>query len=144
MKLLRREYKSVLEKVPILCVDGILTNEKNQVLLVKRKIEPFKKQWWVPGGRVLKGEDLEKAFKRKMREELGIKVLNVVPVGYYEERHQSRSWGVRGGVHAVSVVFAAVPASLDVRLDEQSSEWAFFDGLPKRFRIKPFNGIRFR
>jgi len=32
--------------------------------------------------------------------------------------------------NAVSVVFCALPLSLDVRLDDQSSEWGFFGDLP--------------
>ena len=31
---------------------------------------------------------------------------------------------------SVSVVFCAVPLSLEVTLDDQSSEWGFFDELP--------------
>ena len=130
MKLRPEEYRKVLEQVPILCVDGIIINQKGQFLLVKRKNEPFRDEWWVPGGRVLKGETLEEAFRRKMKEELGIEVKILMPVGYYEGQHGENSWRVKGGVHAVSVVFCAVPLSLEVRLDDQSSDWGFFDELP--------------
>ena len=135
----REEYSRVLQQVPVLCVDGILTNPRGEVLLVKRKNEPFKNQWWVPGGRVFKGETLEAAFRRKIREELGIDVRAARPVGYYEERHRSRTWRVRGGVHAVSVVFTARPANGRIRVDGQSSGWRFFAKLPRRLRIRFFD-----
>ena len=130
MRLSPEAYRQVLERVPILCVDGFIINQKGQFLLVRRRHEPYRGEWWIPGGRVLKGERLEEAFKRKMREELSIEVKILAPIGYYEERHESEEWGVPEGVHAVSVVFCALPLSLDVRLDDQSSEWGFFGDLP--------------
>lgn len=143
MRLPSREYRAILRRVPILCVDGIIVNRRGQFLLVKRRNEPFQDRWWVPGGRVLKGETLERAFRRKMREELGIPVKILGPVGYYEGTRARSPWNIQGGVHAVSVVFRAVPRSLRIRLDDQSSEWGFFDRLPPGLRrIRPFAGRR--
>jgi colanic acid biosynthesis protein WcaH len=130
MSLPADEYVKVLGQVPILCVDGILINQRGQVLLVRRRNAPLQGQWWVPGGRVLKGESLEAAFKRKMKEELGIEVKILMPVGYYAAPRGEPASGVGGVVHSVSVVFCAVPLSLAVTLDDQSSEWGFFDELP--------------
>jgi colanic acid biosynthesis protein WcaH len=96
-------------------------------------------EWWVPGGRVFKGETLEAAFHRKMREELGIGVKILAPVGYYEQHPEtSRSKG--DGTHAVSVVFCALPLSLDIILDAQSATWRFADQLPPTFRVVHFGG----
>jgi colanic acid biosynthesis protein WcaH len=39
---------------------------------VKRKDQPAQGEWWVPGGRVLKGEMMHEAVSRKCREELNI------------------------------------------------------------------------
>lgn len=125
------EYQRILETVPILCVDGVIVNHEGKYLLVKRANAPLQDQWWVPGGRVLKGETLEEAFHRKMREELGIEVRILMPIGYTEERHADDPRGGPDGVHAVSVVFCAAPLSLDVRLDDQSTAWGFFDHLPE-------------
>ena len=44
------------------------------VILIKRKIEPFKGKWALPGGFVLKGESLETAVERELEEEAGVKV----------------------------------------------------------------------
>lgn len=64
-------YYQILENVPIACVDvAIVAN--GAVLLVKRKDSPARGQWWVPGGRVLKGEMMRDTAIRKAREEVGI------------------------------------------------------------------------
>ena len=44
------------------------------VLLVKRKYEPFKGTWAIPGGFVENEESLEDAVSRELKEETGIKI----------------------------------------------------------------------
>jgi len=133
-------YHRILSSMPLLCVDGVIRNSSNQVLLVKRSNEPLKNHWWVPGGRVHKGETLEYAFRRKMREELGIKVGHVHRLGFYEAVNL-RHVGIKpngGCLHSVSIVFQACVDVTEVVLDAQSSDWGYFDDLPTRFKIQPF------
>lgn len=44
------------------------------VLLIKRKYEPFKGNWAIPGGFVLQDESLEEAVQRELKEETGIEI----------------------------------------------------------------------
>lgn len=44
------------------------------ILLIKRKYEPFKGKWAIPGGFVLNDESLEEAVERELKEETGIKI----------------------------------------------------------------------
>lgn len=59
-------------------VDAIVFgyNQENgiSVLLIKRKIDPFKNEWALPGGFVLDQETLEEAVERELREEAGISI----------------------------------------------------------------------
>lgn len=65
-------YNKILQVLPIVCVDLLVINEKNEILLLKRKNEPVKGEWWFPGGRVYHGEQRIVAAKRKLFEECGL------------------------------------------------------------------------
>lgn len=65
------EYKKIVTLLPLPCVD-IVVALGGKFLLGKRKIEPAGGEWWPPGGRVLIGEKLVDAVKRKLKDDLGI------------------------------------------------------------------------
>jgi colanic acid biosynthesis protein WcaH len=135
------QYKQILDVLPILCVDVVIRNSQGEYLLVKRRGEPLKGQWWVIGGRVLKGETLEQAVDRKAKTEVGLTLRNVRAVGYYQEVFQDVPFDVRSGLHAVSVVFAGEADDQQaITLDGQSADWTYAQTLPAAFHVQPFPG----
>jgi ADP-ribose pyrophosphatase YjhB (NUDIX family) len=70
----RREYP----ERPIVGVGAVIV-EGGKVLLIRRRYEPLKGQWSLPGGAVEVGEALERAVEREMLEETGLAV-DVGPV----------------------------------------------------------------
>jgi len=68
----RQTYKTIHNLMPIPCVDVVI-RWRGKVLLGKRINEPAKGRWWLPGGRIKKGETLKRAASRKLFEETGIK-----------------------------------------------------------------------
>ena len=67
-------YKSILNCMPIPTVDILFVNSKDELLLGKRNNEPLMWIYYIPGGRVNKGEWSLNAAKRKVNEELGIDI----------------------------------------------------------------------
>ena len=55
---------------------GIIVNSKNQILLIKRKRNPFKGSLDIPAGFCDATETLEECLIREMKEEVNIKVKN--------------------------------------------------------------------
>ena len=127
------EYRRVLSTMPIVCVDCVVINGKGQYLLVRRDNEPLKGEYWVPGGRLHKGERLVDAVQRKMRQEIGVGVEIIRNLGFFEEFFDKTAENADGGVHTISMVYLVKPRNGDIRLDEQSSDWGWFDKLPERF-----------
>lgn len=70
-------FKSVVANTPLISVDLIVRNPKDQILLGKRVNRPAQGYWFVPGGRVRKDERLADAFARLVYEELGITTSNL-------------------------------------------------------------------
>lgn len=59
----------------------IIENEKGEILLVKRKLDPQKGMYDLPGGFVDVGENLEESINREIEEEIGVKVENFEYIG---------------------------------------------------------------
>lgn len=90
------EYDRVIELIPIVCVD-IAVEYENRILLIKRRNEPAAGQWWLPGGRLYKGEDLGDCALRKAKEEVGLECA-LGPMLYYKSI-------VFEKIHSVNFVF---------------------------------------
>lgn len=133
------KYTEIIEVLPIFCVDVVAQNARGEYLLIKRANEPKKDEWWVIGGRVLKGETLEDAAIRKVKEETSLQVRDIRPIGYFELLNGANPFGLSFEYHAVSIVFKAVIDGCQaVKLDNQSIGFKFTKELPADFYIKPF------
>ena len=106
---------------PIVGVGAVIVDDGN-VVLIRRRYEPLKGHWSLPGGMVEVGETLETALAREMLEETGL-VVDVGPVIEVFDRiardEQRRvryhfvlvdylCWRVSGELHAGSDVDAAI------------------------------------
>ena len=131
-------YSEIVKSIPIVCVDAIIKKD-NQFLVIQRKENPLKGEWWVPGGRVHIGEELVEALMRKLSEELSINIKSSYKlVGIYEDFYNSSSFGEHL-YHTISFVYEFnidETNDLDVSLDSTCSKWCFQDNLPARFLEK--------
>lgn len=133
------KYKYILDVLPILCVDIVARNSRGEYLLIKRANEPKKGRWWVIGGRVLKGETIGQAVIRKVKEETGVKVKKMKPIGYFELVAGINPFGLKSKYHTVSVVFEInINDKQSIVLDVQSTEFKYAKKLPADFPVKSF------
>ena len=110
---------------PKLTVDGVLFN-KTKLLLIKRKHEPFKDCWALPGGFVDYGETTEHAIIREMKEETGLDVKVIGLVGVYSDPDRDP----RG--HTITIVYEVQQTSGKLMGGDDAAEAQFFnhDSLP--------------
>jgi len=62
------------------CAGGIVYNENKEIFLMQSDYK-WGDKWLVPGGKIEENETPEAAFKREMKEELGIEVENILKIG---------------------------------------------------------------
>ena len=114
-------------KNPVPTVDVILQKDSN-ILLVKRKKDPFKDHLALPGGFVNEGEKVEDAVKRETAEETSLEVEPIDILGVYSDPGRDP----RG--HILSIVFVGTILSGEPRAgdDSQDVEWVNLDELKKK------------
>jgi 8-oxo-dGTP diphosphatase len=85
---------------PALTVDAVIVAKEAavpQLLLIQRKIDPFKDAWALPGGFVNENESLDVAAARELEEETSVspKDVNLVQVGTFGDKGRDpRGWTV--------------------------------------------------
>ena len=123
------QYNLIIDNIPIACVD-ITIVVKGFVLLVKRLDHPAKGDWWVPGGRVLKGEMMKETAKRKALEETGIDCY-VGPIIYTAETIFSDG-PCNIPIHSINSCFFMYPVStvFEVKLDDHSDGFKWVNNIP--------------
>ena len=85
-------------RYPRLTVDGVVIKD-TKILLIKRKNNPFKGKWALPGGFVDYGERVEDAVLREVKEETGLDTTIESLLGIYSDPDRDP----RG--HTVSIVY---------------------------------------
>jgi|TARA_Y100001937_G_C6907416_1_gene236065 colanic acid biosynthesis protein WcaH len=121
-------YDKIIDSIPIVCVDGIIENDSG-VLLLLRDNEPEKNKWWFPGGRLLKGEKLEEAIIRKVKEETGlicevIEMLDITQTNF-------KTGPSNIPVHTINVCFTLKIKNGKLSLNNEHKKWGWFKEAPK-------------
>lgn len=92
--------EKIIDNLSIDCVIFGFDNKGLEVLLIRRAIDPFRGEWALPGGFVLKDEDIDNAAKRILTDTSGIEDIfmeqfyvfgdldryperRVITIGYY-------------------------------------------------------------
>ena len=109
-----------MPKTPLLTTDCVIFDGDARVLLIRRKNEPFKGAYALPGGFVDIGETVEAACRREVLEETGLAVSEFTLVGVYSDPSRDP----RG--HTVSIAYTTLlpeAPSPQAGSDAEAAEW---------------------
>jgi len=129
----QRGGKMYYDKLGI-TVDIVIFTIKNdalKVLLVKRKLAPYKDQWALPGGFVREKEALDHAARRELEEETGVKDVYLEQLYTFGKPQRDP----RGRI--VTVAYFALVSSNKIikpiaKTDVYEADWHSMYDLPKK------------
>lgn len=117
---------------PMVTVDAIVyrktAGQNTEILLIKRKKEPFREMWALPGGFVDMDEDIDDAVKRETKEETGVLI---------EDFKQFKAFGKPGRDprgRNIAIVFYAELINFQKEIagdDADDAKWFNIISLPK-------------
>lgn len=124
----RELFRIVVANAPLVSIDLVVENAKGEILLGLRKNRPAKDSWFVPGGRVRKGESLDGAFRRLAQEELGqaFERSDAELLGLYEHFYEDSVFGSQPATHYVVLAHRVHVADLGKLPEDQHSRYRWW------------------
>jgi len=110
---------------PVVTVDVLIRRDDGYVF-VKRRNEPYRGHWAIPGGLVEYGETVEEAAIREVKEETGLEVKLIRLVGVYSDPTRDP----RG--HYITIAFRAEAVSGELKAATDAEEVKVFKRKPER------------
>ncbi len=107
-------------KLPSLTTDIFIFDDSTNFILIKRKNEPFKNHWALPGGFVEYGERVETSAIREAKEETSIDVELVDLVNVYSQPDRDP----RG--HTITIAYTARGNMDNKKADSDACEIGIF------------------
>ena len=114
-------YELILDVLPIASVEAIISKD-NSLLFLRRENSPAKGEWWFPGGRLRKGETLEEALYREVKEETDLQVIESKLVNVYSRIFDER--------HDITIAYYCKCKPDQIALNNEHSEYKYFKKLP--------------
>jgi len=132
-KLLPTEiYGKIVRDVVVCCVDCLIVRSspisgEKECLLVERSSEPIRGVWWLPGGRLFRGETFFDAAVRKTREETGLSGARPIQIlGFWNTFFPTSNWDTeeqKGTQTVQPVVLVELTEGSEVLLDDTSERY---------------------
>lgn len=151
MYLTRNQLSSVFKNSIVVTIDLCIVDKK-RLLLGKRLNPPAKDFYFVPGGRIRKGENIKVALKRILKNETGQRIIkeseeNVKFIGVYEHFYEENFLGNRRYKSQYIVLSYFLPAIClsEFKKDifkNQHSDYTWYDYQDPYLNIKIHNFTR--
>jgi colanic acid biosynthesis protein WcaH len=131
MYLEQETFLNVIDKTPLVSIDLVIHNPKQQVLLGFRNNRPARGFWFVPGGRIIKNETIEQAFLRILENETGLQLpfAQARLLGAYDHIYDDNFAGVQN-INTHYVVLGFQLKGVDragIKTDSQHSRYKWMD-----------------
>jgi colanic acid biosynthesis protein WcaH len=124
------DFLDAVRLTPLVCIDLIVNDGNRRVLLGLRRNAPAIDTWFVPGGRIRKGETLDGAFRRVVHEELGIASAERSSsrlFGVFEHHYEDNFAGAPGiSTHCIVLAYSiTIGSSAPIGRFDQHSDYAW-------------------
>jgi colanic acid biosynthesis protein WcaH len=121
-------FLAVVANTPLVSIDLIIRNPQAAILMGRRLNEPAKGVWFVPGGRICKGETIEAAFSRISLNELGqsFTIDGASLLGAFTHLYDTNGLGVPGvSTHYVVLAYdlGAHRQFIEARAQHSETRW---------------------
>ncbi|MCW8883650.1 MAG: GDP-mannose mannosyl hydrolase [Motiliproteus sp.] len=124
-------FLNIIDATPLVSIDLILEDSTGCVLLGTRSNRPAQGFWFVPGGRIRKGETLAAAFERISSTELGyaLNIADAELLGAYDHMYPDNFHGTEGiETHYVALGYRVrVPEGFQFIGDDQHTAMRWWD-----------------
>jgi len=132
MFLSQQDFSQAIAQMPLFAIDLVVLNEHKQMLVGKRLNKPAKDYWFVPGGRIVKGESLEEGFKRLTLNELGksIELKQAKLLGLFEHFYENSVFSDEISTHYINAAHVLMIKQDDLKslpTDEQHAGYRWMN-----------------
>lgn len=110
-----KEYLVAHQYLPIACHDVLIEYQGGLLLIIRNNL-PAKDILWMIGGRIKRGMPILDSLKKKVKEECGLEIDNVVELGTGRTLFTTDPFGHGKGTDTVNWVYFA-KGSGDLKLD---------------------------
>jgi colanic acid biosynthesis protein WcaH len=132
------EFAHVVRLAPLVSIDLIIRDDKQNVFVGLPTNEPAKGLYFVPGGRIRKHETIENAFARILENETGCRAnfTDARFLGVFQHFYPTNRHGLSGyGTHYVVLAYEVrSPERQFSRLRPSVCSWRANSGAPRRRR----------
>lgn len=130
------KFRSIIELTPLVSIDLVVKNAQGEYLLGLRTNRPAQNFWFVPGGRIQKGESLAVAFKRLTKQELGkeLSIEQAKLLGPFDHFYDDCVFDSETSTHYIAIAYELIIDQPISPPDQQHSEyyWASINEIISR------------